>query len=311
MRTRFGIVQAAVAVVILAFLGGCTANSFKGNNLGLRPDPPLFERGEDACKRYEEVHNKTLHLREAYHSRASQNRWWVYVAGALALGTAAATGGLGAVGAAGTSIALLSISGGATSGFFAVLDNQDLAAIYTDSANKMTTGLQVAEAEITYQGDEPEPASCVKALRKLEESVATAETELETARSSRAALAAARAKQEVDNLTQQIQQAEKASLAKSLVGATITDVQWDPQDKNAANVVVSTELRAFTMQDIQVKVAGTPVSVSGIHSANGTSTLSFIPPKEEGQGTDRSISVVFERAGTELKTDKPLKPKKP
>ena len=67
-------------------------------------------------------------FQEAYHSRASQNRWWIYVAGTLGLATIAVSGGLG-----GGSREYhgdrhrQAISGGFTSSFFAFLGNDVLA----------------------------------------------------------------------------------------------------------------------------------------------------------------------------------------
>src|SRR5882724_2458591 len=88
-----------------------------------------------ACVEFEGVQQWSADMEESYLARSTQNRWWIYVAGALGLATVAASGGLAAAGAVGLgTIALLNVSGGFATGFFAVLNNSDLATIYTLAA---------------------------------------------------------------------------------------------------------------------------------------------------------------------------------
>jgi hypothetical protein len=102
------------------------------------PDKPTNEyRG---CLAFNTVVEWSANLEEAYRSRATHNRWWIYVAGTLGLATVGASAGLAAAGAAtlGT-IALLGVSGGFTAGFFGFLDNSHLADIYTIAADEIAT----------------------------------------------------------------------------------------------------------------------------------------------------------------------------
>ena len=61
-------------------------------HFGIRPDAPTFSQEASACSEFEGLVNYSVALQEAYHSRATQNRFWIYAAGTVALGTVAATG---------------------------------------------------------------------------------------------------------------------------------------------------------------------------------------------------------------------------
>jgi len=190
--------KAATAIVRAAtflLLSGCTAA-----NLGIRPGAPVFNDEEPACRQFAELVNYSQTLQEAYHSRATQNRWWIYAAGTLALGTAAAAGGLGLAGGAGLTIGLLSLSGGFASGFFAYIDNPTLADIYTLSANQVGDALSKARGELRYDNEKGtlEPASCQEALKTLDNAVTLAKSGLESARTDSAAAAVARGKAQLD-----------------------------------------------------------------------------------------------------------------
>ncbi len=198
---------AALASLLVVVGTGCTAA-----NLGIRPDQPPFVVTANPCDDYEKLVNYSQDLQEAYHSRASQNRAWIYVAGGLALGAAAATGGLGAAGAATLTIALVSVSGGFTSGLFAMIENSTLADIYSMSANEIATALDKSRALLKYryldkgapkvEGEHRyelvyDPNSCASARNELGAGVTSASNKLESARTNSAVAAVLRAEAEV------------------------------------------------------------------------------------------------------------------
>jgi hypothetical protein len=171
-------------------------------HVGIRPDPPVFAPEKSPCEQFKEMVDYGQTLQEAYHSRATQNRFWIYAAGTVALGTVAATGGLGAAGAAGLSIALLSVSGGFTSGFFAIIDNSTLADVYTISANRIAEALTESRKQLAYGPAGPE--GCKPALDLLAAKVTAAQTDLERARTDAAVAAVIRARAQMDKLSQLI-----------------------------------------------------------------------------------------------------------
>lgn len=148
MRAPTRVFRAAALIALVGVAsGGCA--SFPAH-LGVRPNEPavplLDSKGEGFCHEYREYAKYAQGLQEAYHSRSTQNRWWIYVAGITGLGVAAASGGLAVAAAAGTTtLALLSISGGATAGAFVALDNEGLAQNYTTAANQVDKALADAE----------------------------------------------------------------------------------------------------------------------------------------------------------------------
>jgi MFS family permease len=101
------------------------------------------------CQRFVKFTQYAKDLEEAYRTRATQNRTWLYVAGITGLAVAAASGGLAAATAvaAGT-LALLSISGGFTAGAFATINNTQLANVYDDAAKEIGTAVATAEAAV-------------------------------------------------------------------------------------------------------------------------------------------------------------------
>src|SRR5258706_14242841 len=107
--------------VLGAILTGCGTFSNPdisfGSRIGFRPDDPQFKvklnASPDSCEEQLNTYiGYAVDLKEAYRTRATQNRSWLYVAGIVGLGVAAAAGGLGIAGAAAGTIALLSASGG-------------------------------------------------------------------------------------------------------------------------------------------------------------------------------------------------------
>src|SRR5262249_19004262 len=109
----------AMLLVVVASLTGCASLN---PSLGIRPTRPDATYGEsdvNSCMRLDKYLNYSRDLQEAYHSRASQNRWWIYVAGTLGLATIAASGGLAAAAVSTTTIAIVAFAGGFYSSFFA------------------------------------------------------------------------------------------------------------------------------------------------------------------------------------------------
>jgi hypothetical protein len=138
-----------VLLCLIGMTSGCTMTrpDLMRNHMGVRPDEPDPTVKLGPCEAYREYVKYAQQLQEAYHSRASQNRWWLYVAGVLGLGAAAASGGLAAAGAAGVgTLALLGISGGFAAGTFGTLNNPELAKMYSLSATSVDKAVQRAEA---------------------------------------------------------------------------------------------------------------------------------------------------------------------
>src|SRR5262245_51777703 len=188
-----------------------------GPRLGFRPDDPTFTVAAEPCEALKKYIEYAVNLKEAYRSRATQNRTWIYVAALTGLGVAAASGALAAATAvaAGT-LALLAISGGFTASVFATIDNSELANVYTVAANDIGAALTHAEGRVARcPGSEEE---CKAELAYLMDAVTTARNTLETARTSSAAGALARAtaqKKLLDEEIAKVQQEQAAAQAKA------------------------------------------------------------------------------------------------
>jgi len=199
--------RSSFLLVILGFVAVLSGCATLPQNLGIRPNEPAIAPKADLCDQYVTYATYAQGLQEAYHSRSSQNRGWIYVAGLVGLGVAAASGGLAAATtvAAGT-LALLAISGGFAAASFATINNSDLALSYTVAANKVDTALMESRAKLVasttsagYTND-----SCAAALSTLSAGVSEARTHLEVARTNNAAGALARAKDQRDLLNKSI-----------------------------------------------------------------------------------------------------------
>lgn len=150
--------------VLAAVLTGCATFNTKdlswGSRMGVRPDAPAIEdlMKSPPCDRFSKYTQYAKDLEEAYRTRGTQNRAWIYVAALTGLAVAATSGALAAATAvaAGT-LALLSISGGFTAGAFATINNNQLANVYDDAAKEI--GTAVANAEAHVWGVPPAPAS--------------------------------------------------------------------------------------------------------------------------------------------------------
>ena len=188
------IASRAVGIVLVgAILCGCSG--LMASHMGFRPDEPA-PPPEDTrnCEEYKKYVEYAQQLQEAYHSRATQNRWWIYAAGIIGLGTVAATGGLAAATAVGVgTLALLSVSGGFTTGVFATLDNSALADIYTIAANRVDTAMKKADSKLSRTDRHRDQARCGEALVRLRGLVSEARTKLERARTDSAVASVERA----------------------------------------------------------------------------------------------------------------------
>src|SRR5262245_57491725 len=72
----------AISLFSLLALVGVLSGCAMMPQMGIRPaDPRVKISDKDVCKAYEEYENYARDLQEAYHTRATQNRGWIYVAG--------------------------------------------------------------------------------------------------------------------------------------------------------------------------------------------------------------------------------------
>ena len=193
-----------------------------------------------------------MDLKEAYRTRTTQNRTWIYVAGIMGLGVAAASGALAAATAvaAGT-LALLAISGGAAAASFATIDNTQLANVYNMAANQIGTALASAEAQMIR-----DPKDCATALATLVIAVSDARNTLEIARTDSAAGALVRAQAGLKMITEVTAAQQAANPTQVILHGAITAIN----DTTAGRVSVS---------------AGNPVTLTVKNTQ-----LENVPPKE-------------------------------
>jgi hypothetical protein len=213
--------------VLAVALSGCATLP---QQLGVRPTEPPIDTSADACKEFGAYSTYAQGLQEAYHSRASQNRGWLYAAGILALGVAAASGGLAVAATVGVgTLGLLAISGGFAAGTFAVVSNNALALSYTVAANSIDQTLKSARAQLAFVDPTDTnkgytSASCAVALTALIAGVSEARTHLEVARTDNAAGAIARAKDQLKLLNEQVAVVASADITHVTLAAAIVDV---------------------------------------------------------------------------------------
>lgn len=230
MRSRFASV--AIMLVLLGLLSGCATSrmDLMRSHFGIRPDEPAIKMEDSVCTEYVEYVTYAQQLQEAYHSRATQNRGWIYVAGLLGLGAAAASGALAAASAAtvGT-LALLSISGGFSAAAFMTIDNSDLAKTYTTAAISVSTALAASDAsmlsELPKESDVPRyknAAACARALQTLKAGVSDARKDLETSRTDNAVGALARAVEQRNQLDKVIEGAKPSTTDPKVEPAELT-----------------------------------------------------------------------------------------
>lgn len=214
---------------LVAVLTGCATFDPKavsmGSRMGLRPDAPAVDdmMALDPCKRFSKYTQYAKDLEEAYRTRGTQNRAWIYVAALTGLAVAATAGALAAATAvtAGT-LALLSISGGFAAGAFATINNNQLANVYDDAAREIGTAVASAEAHVwgtpsasaspAAAAPPPSEATCSAQLAELITTVSQARNKLDTARTDSAEGALIRAT------------AGQATLKEIIAAQTSTDV---------------------------------------------------------------------------------------
>jgi len=271
-------------VVLLCILAGCN-----GPRLGIRPDDPPYDISQaGVCKEFIDYANYTQNLKEAYHSRATQNRSWIYASGTTALGTMATTAGLAAASSASMgSLALVPIIGGFLSGVFAMADNPTLADIYTIAANRLGTTLQEADAELTTKNNGKrydDPAACATALKLLRRGVTETKNNLERARTDSAVAALQRASAQSQHLNQLAAEIQAQAVTQAVQKGEITKIEpnnvvtGDPREITLT--VSNVNLSSVALGDVKVLIGKTTldVSLSPPDRQTGSYKVKFMPP---------------------------------
>lgn len=295
------IARAGAVLLAAALLSACAS-------MGVRPGFPKLAENDTPCTRYEKEFNYTVELQEAYHTRASQNRAWIYIAGILALGTTAATGGLAALGGAAVALTALSLSGGFASGSFALIDNQTLAAVYTSSANRLAEGLRDAEKKADFDGGTRTGESCESALVTLAAARTTAQTELETARSNASAAAMIRAREETTRLDELSTTLQQNQIARRLQGAQISGPEVLTDPAYAELLVSGADLSIVQLGAFEVHVGSSTTSQIEPRplSAQRYALRFRIPAAKPDETDPRRVALVIRSAGVTLEAPKTL-----
>ncbi len=273
--------RVTVVLLILVVMSGCSMT-----RVGIRPDEPATQfRTVSAdkpasCQDYEDYSKYAQELQEAYHSRATMNRGSLYVAGILALAVTAASGGLAAATAvaAGT-LALLAVSGGFAAGSFAVIDNKDLAELYTISANSVDTALKESHALLPPEKWYENPGTCGRALRVLRDQVSDARTTLEVARTNVAVGALVRAKEQQRILNELIA-AQPTSATRITVTSGIIDVNPKapplPSDGLVTLTVANIRLDQVASADVKVQLGSAVIALDGAPQRDSSSETTYL-----------------------------------
>jgi hypothetical protein len=252
------------------------AQNIMRQHFGIRPDEPLVVIQPDLrhCGEYMTYVTYSPQLMEAYHSRATQNRGWIYIAGITGLGVAAASGGLAAAAAVGVgTLGLLSISGGFASGTFATINNQDLATTYTIAANRVDTALKESERRRLAAAND-----CTDALEYLKEKVSEARVILEESRTNNAigALDRAKASQKALNaLIKEVEAEQNAAAAK--ITADPPTLSIDSAQDQTTEVRLMGGKTAYTVNSLPKNVKVTPVT-------GKTDTFTIVVQKDAEEG---------------------------
>lgn len=234
-------------------------------HMGIRPDAPIpWQKADNtdattACEEYKTYVVYSIQLQESYHSRSSQNRFWLYGAGILGLGVMAASGGLAAASAAtaGT-LGLLSISGAFAASSFAVIDNSVLADIYTVAAGKMNTALEESQKDLPATNRYNDQEACRTALNGLRAQTLVAVNELEESRTNNAKAAMVRAIAEQKKLKELAEQYIAASQDPTVITrrASITAVKDASGNDLPTQITASTVVRLTVANFEREKVKG-------------------------------------------------------
>lgn len=219
--SRRRVTSALSLLIIVGVVSGCAS-------IGMRPaEPPFVIVATDGpCLEYQTYWKYAAELQEAYHTRATQNRGWLYVAAILGLAVMAASGGLAiATTAAAGTLGLLSISGAFAASSFATINNEALAVSYTVAANSVDQARRDSQNRLRFVGSDKKvytPASCEAALPILIVGVSDARTHLEVARTDNAAGALARARDQLKLLKDQIAAEQTTAAAADITHVTLT-----------------------------------------------------------------------------------------
>jgi hypothetical protein len=302
--------RAIVGLMVLAsVLFSCSSKNALNSmpwerHLGIRPDEPFLGNnptGNTACAEFTTLERYAKELQEAYHSRATQNRSWIYGAGTIALGTVAAGGALAAASAASLgTLALLSISGGFASGFFGVLDNATLADLYTIAANSVGTTLTEAQNELQpdhqgnrYGSGEVQQRACARALYTLQVGLTEAKNNLERARTDSAIAAGVRAEAQRQKLNQLLGQQQSIMVTTVVRRAQIVSIEpvcieiGKSEKVTVTLIVTNANLKMLTFNDVRALLGphelevewGLPVSEDKYH----VTFKAPLKPPEEGK----------------------------
>jgi hypothetical protein len=302
----------AALLALLTLTSACSITP----SLGIRPPEPTFASA-DSCTQLRGYLDYAAQLREAYHSRATQNRWWIYVAGTLGLATVAASAGLAAAAASTVTIALLAVSGGATSTFFAFLGNDGLAQIYTDAANDVDKAMR--EAAAVAVNANATTGECSDAYAALTDAIGRASRELEQDRTTSAVNAQARARELKKEL--EVSQTQMAlQPASSMAITDVTPAEINPAVSRAVTITVAgVNLDTIQLQDLRVQLGSAPPvrvdSVTASRGAAGTYRLTFTapavpPPPVPAAGYPLTL-IVRDRVMIRSSADAPLLKYKP
>lgn len=222
----------SVALISATIASGC--GTVYPRYLGVRPDVEdrqLSERKKEwcetlhtqnapliaACRRYWGNVEWANQLLESYKTRATMNQWAIYVAGTIALGALAAIGGLGIAAAAATeTIGLIGVSSGFASGFFAMLNNNERGALYTEAGTEIIDGLKAARQKVEIPN--PTLDQYVEAITVLASHVDRADVAVEKGRHSLAAAAAA--SPERQKALEDVTEFQRLAAEGALVGIT-------------------------------------------------------------------------------------------
>ena len=278
----------SILLLVCGLLGGCASLR---PSLGIRPTRPDATYGEsdvNSCMRLDKYLNYSRDLQEAYHSRASQNRWWIYVAGTLGLATIAASGGLAAAAVSTTTIAIVAFAGGFYSSFFAFLGNGVLAGNYTAAANSVDDAVAAAAV------NKADAEGCAAAYVALVKGVSAAATQLEEDRTTSAIDALKRANAEKAILSAKVDTLQAALTKSSVVVSsrpliTGTDPSSiDPASPVPVTLTVSNvNFDTVARVDLKVKLVsdGVAVAIQVVEPPTATDRpnvykVRFMPPKD-------------------------------
>ena len=277
---RTGFATACSLLTLVMVLSGCSKEIY-----GIRPDEPDVTK-QKPCVGYSDYSKYAQKLQEAYHSRATQNRNWIYVAGILGLGISAVSGGLAvATSVSASTLGALAIGGGFAGGTFATINNDALAVSYTVAANSVDETLTNSRAMLMLTPGQQTPPysdeSCNAALRILFNGVSNARKHLEVARTDNAAGALARAKDQLNLLNKQVTALQEADITTITTVAEIIDLQPHAPSAAANATSVTLTVRAnleqgISLDDIKVAFGNKILNIDSIAKASSNEPNKFM-----------------------------------